>query len=139
MVVLVLQPYANIWQFLSNNRVAADADVVAKFLAEVLLHASDARSPAVACWAFTSWGLEPSLWLKENRESIANEMATLFHSTESWAAGRGRVALAVAHFGGGSSCRGMLADVSDKSEKIKLPIFIAGKLDEDEAAELLGF
>ena len=114
-VVLVLQPYANIWQFLSNNRVAADADVVAKFLAEVLLHES------------------------ANRASIANEMATLFHSTESWAAGRGRVALVVAHFGGGSSCRGMLADVSDKSEKIKLSIFIAGKLDEDEAAMLLGF
>ena len=138
-VVLVLTPYANIWQFLSNNREAADADNVAKFLVEVLLRATDTRSRAVACWALTSWGLEPSLWLKENRASIANDMATLFHSTESWAAGRGRVALAVAHFGGGSRCRGMLADVSDKSEKVKLSIFIAGKLNEDEAAQLLGF
>ena len=36
-VVLVLQPYDHIWQFLSNNREAADADDVAKFLAQVLL------------------------------------------------------------------------------------------------------
>ena len=49
------------------------------------------------------------------------------------------MALAVAHFGGGSRCRGMLADVSDKSEKVKLAIFIEGKVDEDEAAQLLGF
>ena len=49
------------------------------------------------------------------------------------------MALAAAHFGGGSRCRGMLADVSDKSEKVKLAICMAGKLDEDEAAQLLGF
>ena len=49
------------------------------------------------------------------------------------------MALAVAHVGGASRVRGMLAGVRDKSEQVKLAKYIASKLDEDDAALLLGF
>ena len=138
-VAAVVQPYGDIWQFLSSNREAAGADAVAKFLKEELIRASDALDGEVACVALTSSGLGPPLWLQENRASIAIAIVILFHSLESWASRRGRVALCAAHVGGGSRVRGMLASVTDKDEKVYLAIFIAGKLDVDEAAQLLGF
>ena len=57
---------------------------------------------------------------------------------EPWGPGRGRTAVAVAFFSGGAACRSMLREMEDAQEKIKLFIYVAGKLSEGEASLLLG-
>ena len=137
-VSLVVQPYGDLWRFLNDNEESAAADAVAKFLVEAFLRASDARDRAVAASALTSWGLESSQWLFENRPYLTQEMLKLFHSLEQWGPGRGRTAFAVAYFGGGGACRHMLQELEDKQEKVKLATYVAGKLCSDEACVLLG-
>ena len=137
-VAVFVQPYGDLWRFLKYNEEAPAADLVAQFLVEVFLRASDIRARAVASSALTSWGLEPSQFLRQNHASLAEEMIRLFHSLEPWGPGRGRTSAAVAFFGGGAACRNMLKEVEDAKEKIKLATYVAGKLSEHEACILLG-
>ena len=77
-VAVFVQPYGDLWRFLKYNDDVEAADAVAKFLVEVFLRAADIRARAVASSALTSWGLEPSQFLRQNHASLAEEMIRLF-------------------------------------------------------------
>ena len=72
--------------------------------------------------------------------NLADAMAALFQQLEPYACGRGRVALAVFHFGGAAMCRSMLEAHCDHKERWwRIQYVMNNAKGWDECDVLLGF
>ena len=142
----VVDPFGGIWPFVQHcDRVdASDADVVSKFLGEVLESSESMPEAKSVAASMLSYLVAVSAWAQINRDSLWEVMRDNFLAMPSYAPGRGRLCLAMCYFGRddvehGRKMRALLSDVPDASEKVKLTLYICGKIDTEMAVVICGF
>ena len=142
----IVDPYGGLWHFVLKCWGAAieETDTVSQFLAEVLeSNASSPETQAVTAF-YLSYLVSYSPWAQWNRDSLWRCMKNIFVNMGSWAAGRGRLCLAMCYFGHadfehGCKMRALLMSVEDAEEKVKLTLYVSGKIRSKMAAAILGY
>ena len=91
-----------------------------------------------------SYLVSSSTWAQSNRDELWEHVRDVFVQMPPWAAGKGRLCLAMCFFGHedsdhGRKMRSVLASLQDSEEKVKLTMYVCEKVSTDMAVAICGY
>ena len=142
----IVDPYGGLWHFVLQCWAAAphDADTVSQFLAEVLESTASCPEAQAVTATCLSYLVSSSPWAQLYRDALWQCMQDICVKMHPWAAGRGRLCLAMCYFGHddfdhGRRMRASLMNMEDAEEKVKLTLYVCGKVRSEMASAILGY
>lgn len=128
----LVSTHGDLWNFSKYNKGGNAADVVAKHLWDRIEQCPE-KQKLEAIAMLNGAGFIHSKWLHTNAQTIAEFMAQKFVQLKA-DEGHGRIALAVAYFGGPSMCRQVVSALEDKEKAAEVLYYVASQMWKDRPA-----